>query len=248
MLLSTQAIVLHTTPYSETSVIAQVFTRQLGLKTYISKGARGGKGRGRAALLQPMHQLDMVVYNTPRKSVNHIKEMQMTHSSSSTSTSTIRTSLLFFMNEVLYKTLRADEPNQPLYDYVDNAISQLEKTTTPDVSFPIRYLIDVARFLGIEPYDNYGSTETVFNISEGRFQAFPTRVYLEKHPTARFFDAEQSKYLHQYLHSIHTNTPPPSLDLQLRIKLINHLLDYYQEHLPTFKNFQSHHVLHDVLC
>lgn len=246
MLLSTQAIVLHTTPFSETSVIAQVFTRQLGLKTYISKGARGGRGKGRTALLQPMRQLDMVVYDTPKKDINHIKEMQMSHPANGNTISTLRTSLLFFMNEVLYKTLRADEPNQPLFDYVDKAISDLDNGQ-PDAAFPIQYLLMVARYLGIEPYDNYSMHERVFNMNEGRFQSSPSMVYLSEHPQARFFNVEQSQHLHQYLSALHSNEPMPTLSLQQRRGLIDYLLDYYQAHLPSFKNFQSHHVLHEVL-
>ena len=47
MLLSTPGLVLHTTPYAETSVVAKVFTRQLGVRSYIIKGVRGGSSRSR---------------------------------------------------------------------------------------------------------------------------------------------------------------------------------------------------------
>jgi valyl-tRNA synthetase len=45
MLLSTPGLVLHTTPYSESSVVVKVFTRQLGVRSYIIKGVRGRGGR-----------------------------------------------------------------------------------------------------------------------------------------------------------------------------------------------------------
>ena len=45
MLLSTPGLVLHTTPYAETSVVCKVFTRQLGMRSYIIKGVRGNRGR-----------------------------------------------------------------------------------------------------------------------------------------------------------------------------------------------------------
>ena len=52
MLLSTPGLVLHTTPYSESSVVAKVFTRQLGVRSYIIKGVRGPRGRVKQICLQ----------------------------------------------------------------------------------------------------------------------------------------------------------------------------------------------------
>ena len=63
--LSTPALVLHTTQYKETSVIAKIFTRQLGVRSYILKGVRKGGSRTKQNLLQPLSYLDLVVYNNP---------------------------------------------------------------------------------------------------------------------------------------------------------------------------------------
>ena len=58
MTLSTPGLVLHTTPYAESSVVAKVFTRQLGLRSYIIKCVRGRSGRVKQKLLQPLSSLD----------------------------------------------------------------------------------------------------------------------------------------------------------------------------------------------
>ncbi len=54
MLLSTPGLVLHTTPYGESSVVAKVFTRQLGVRSYIIKGVRNGRSRVKQNLMQPL--------------------------------------------------------------------------------------------------------------------------------------------------------------------------------------------------
>ena len=73
--LSTPALVLHTTSYSESSVIAKIFTRQLGVRSYIIKGVRKSGSKTKQNLLQPLSHLDLVVYNNPKTQINYIKEM-----------------------------------------------------------------------------------------------------------------------------------------------------------------------------
>ncbi len=246
MLVATKAIVLHTSPYSESSVISRIFTRELGVKSYISKGIRGAKAKGKMGLLQPMNSLSLVVYDTPRHSINHIKEMQLGVPSPVTMDPAYA-SLVFFMNEVLYKALKADEPNQPLFDYVNSTLDDLQQGNGNMPLFPIVFLLQVAKYLGIEPLDNYSVHEPLFNIGEGRFFAPPTQMYLTMHPEARFFSRDDSLALHELLFAIHNDSQLPLLNLDHRTVMVNMLIDYFHTHLPAFAHFQSHHILHDVL-
>ena len=123
--LSTSALVLHTTEYSESSVIAKLFTRQLGVRSYIIKGVRKSGSRTKQNLLQPLSHLDLVVYNNPKNQINYIKEIgpHLAHTPQSdnlfpASYMAIHNALRFFMTEVLYKTLREEEPMPELFDYV----------------------------------------------------------------------------------------------------------------------------------
>ena len=79
MLVSTPGFVLHTTHYGESSVIAKVFTRLLGARSYIIKGVRGNSARVKQNLLQPLSCLDMVVYDNPKTELNHVKEVSLRH-------------------------------------------------------------------------------------------------------------------------------------------------------------------------
>ena len=236
---------LHTTPYSESSVVVKVFTRQLGLRSYIIKGVRGRGGRVKQNLLQPLSSLDMVVYDNPRTELNYIKDLSPRHSDTLalSSNQAITHSLCFFMTEVLYKALREAEPMPALFDYIDEINTQtLTQSSNQAIShLPISFLLTVARHLGIEPLDNYSSREPLFDLQEGRFVSAPTETTLSP---------DLSALLHQYLSSFH------SLSLPLtpfhsspddRTALINALLNYYHLHLSGFSHFHSHEILHTIL-
>ena len=252
MLLSTPALVLHTTPYSESSVVAKVFTRQFGVRSYIIKGVRGGRGRVKQNLLQPLSSLDMVVYDNPKTDLNYIKELSSRHPDTLTQSSNqaIAHSLRFFMTEVLYKALREAEPMPALFDYVEEITTHYPLPTT---HLPITFLLTVARHLGIEPRDNHCGREPYFDIQEGCYVSAPTETTLSPILSA---------LLHQYLSSFHLPAlqacdrrgatlslpfTPFHSPLEDRTALINALLNYYHLHLGGFAHFHSHEILHTVL-
>lgn len=243
MLLSTPGLVLHTTPYGDASVVAKVFTRQLGMRSYIIKGVRGPRGRVKQNLLQPLSSLDMVVYDNPKSDLNYIKELSPRNPGMFTQSGNqaITHSLRFFMTEVLYKTLREEEPMPDLWDYVDSTNSQLSTLNSQLPTLPITFLLAVAQHMGIRPLDNHSSREPWFDLQEGRYVGAPTETTL---PPAL------SDLLHQYLLSFHSPSLPVTplqSQLQQRTALIDALVAYFQLHLSGFRNFHSHEILHTIL-
>lgn len=253
MLRNTQGIVLHTTKFSESSLIAKVFTRELGLRSYLVKGVRGNRRAiGKANLLQPMSHLEMNVYENTRKEIQYIKEMQPARHYNNLRGDGVRMSLLFFMDEVLYKSVREEVPNPGLFDYV---VGQLERidgqlTQSETATLPLDFLIHAAHHLGIEPLDNYSNSEPLFNLKEGRFLSGPS-VHTnapDAEPTY-YLDARSSSDLHSCLqYAKHSGSlSAPTLPAVRRHETLNHLLEYYHLHLADFHNFHSHEVFHAVL-
>ncbi len=246
MLLSTQGLVLHTTKYAESSIVAKIFTRELGLCSYIIKGVRNKNGRNKQNLLQPLSHLDMTVYNNPKKQLQYIKEMHPSAQYGTLHTDAVKMALVFFMDEVLYKSLKEAEPNQPLFDYAVERLAQLNSSDGA-ASFPIDFLIHTARHLGIAPLDNYSRREPLFNLKEGRFLASPSVVSSQTSDADYFLDTLSSTNFHYCLSCSLSNTPMSQLSSSQRNSTLNNLLEYYHVHLSDFHNFTSHEILHAVL-
>lgn len=230
MTLSTPGLVLHTTPYAESSVVAKVFTRQLGVRSYMVKGVRGNRGRVKQNMLQPLSSLDMVVYANPKTDLNHVKELSPRHPGQASDP--VANALRFFMTEVLYKTLREEEPMPELWDYVER--QSAADSMRPAASQPIEFLLTVARHLGIEPLDNFSRREPLFDLQEGRFVSAPAETTL---PLAL------SEALHKYLSDGESHEFP----LRTRRELLDALIAYFQLHLSGFGHFHSHEILHTIL-
>lgn len=224
-MLSTPGLVLHTTPYGESSVIAKVFTRQLGVRSYIVKGVRRHGGGMKQNLFAPLSSLDMVVYDSHKSELNHVKELAPRHPDSASDP--VGNALRFFMTEVLYKSLREEEPMPELWDYVESVPSSPE--------LPVLFLLRVAHYMGIEPLDNYSVREPLFDLQEGRFVSSPTETTLT---------SALSYLLHEYLLATDERRVASLTD---RRALIDALIAYYQLHLSGFRQFHSHEILHTIL-
>lgn len=237
-LLTTDGVVLHCTHYSESSVIARVFTRELGVRSYMVKGVRGRGARVKQNQLQPLSHIELTAYNNPRADIHHVKELSLRHDPGS---SMVDNALRFFKAELLYKTLHNEDPQPDLFDYVTEA------SPYPAAHQPILFMLRLSRYLGIEPLDNYGAHTPCFDLAEGRFAATPVQAADMQTASAPAFDTDSSLLLHQYLQSIHHQLPLPAAPQRQRTELINLLLAYYSTHLNEFRHFTSHEILHTVL-
>lgn len=234
-LVTTDGVVLHSTHYSESSIIARVFTRTMGVQSYMVKGVRGHGGRVKQNQLQPLSHIEITAYNNPRAEIHYVKEI---HSRLSDTGSMIDNAMRFFKAELLYKTLRNDDPLPELFDYVTAASSQ------PVAHQPILFMLRLSRHLGIEPLDDYSGQKPYFHIEEGHFDVSPSTETDTNTPS---FDLESSRLLHEYLLSSHGNQPVPDACQRQRNRLIDLLLAYYGIHLNEFHHFTSHEILHTVL-
>ena len=62
MIHKTGGIVLHRFKYSDSKVIAKIFTEEFGLQSYMFFGANSKRGRLQINLLQPLFPVDLQVY------------------------------------------------------------------------------------------------------------------------------------------------------------------------------------------
>ncbi|KWW30638.1 MAG: DNA repair protein RecO (recombination protein O) [bacterium P3] len=238
-LVNTPGVVLHCTHYSESSVIARIFTRELGVRSFMVKGVRGRNGRVKQNMLQPLSVVELTAYNNPRADLHYVKEMCLLHDDAAED-SMVYNALRFFKAELLYKTLREEVPQPELFDYVADGLPY------PAAHQPVMFMLQLSRHLGIEPLDNYSRLAPYFEPDEGRFGADPAPpAGAPGHGTG--FDGESSLLLHHYLQAAHNTMPLPAATQRQRNTLVDLLIAYYSIHLNGFRHFTSHDILHTVL-
>lgn len=240
MLHKTRGIVFKTTDYGESSVIAQVFTEKFGLQSYLINGVKKPRSKFNRNLLQPLHLLDMVVYHQSSKNIQRVAELKSAAVFHSIPYDIVKSSLVIFLNEVLYKAVKQQSADEVLFDFIFHAMEWLDNQTVGLSNFHLLFLVKLTRYLGFYPQRAPSGSSVYFDLKEGIFLLHKPAhaLYLSPPHTQNFNLLLQCNFSEQHLFRI---------DADGRRYLIAKLLEYYALHVQGFSHVQSHEILEEVL-
>ncbi|GAA0877651.1 hypothetical protein GCM10009119_06190 [Algoriphagus jejuensis] len=228
MIRKTSGIVLSSIRYKDTSIIVKIFTRELGLKSYLINGVRSmGKG-SKIALYQPLTLLDLVVYDKANAGLHRVSEAKLQHANQRIPFEFARTSIALFMTEVINRSIYENYQNEDLFDFLAESVVLLDLPDAKLSIFPLVFLIENARYLGFAPEEAKG--------------------FLLESKNQPFSPSEQTLIL-ESLTTLMENSFYASLKIPvaLRRKLLDHLLDFYAEHLDNPSLFKSLAIIRQLM-
>ncbi|MBC7744878.1 MAG: DNA repair protein RecO [Flavobacterium sp.] len=240
MLHKTRGIVFKTTSYSESSVVVQVFTEKFGLQSYLINGVKKPKAKIKINILQPLHLLDMVVYHKPAGNIQRVAELRQQPLFLTIPYDIAKTSLVMFLNEVLYKAIRQHTADEVLFEFLYHAIEILDRIESGTANFHLYFLLRLTRFLGFYPDLTQANYAGFFDLSSGKFsnQIPPHALIIEQPVTALWLNLLKSRFDDLNLLSISAS--------DRRIVLFK-ILEYYRLHIEGFGQIKSHLILEEVL-
>lgn len=241
MLHKTRGIVFKTTDYGESSVVVQVFTEKFGLQSYMVNGAKKPKAKIPRNMLQPLHLLDMVVYHKNAAGIQRMKELKNSPVLQSIPYDVIKSSLALFLNEVLFKAVKAQSEDERLFDFVFSAIEWLDHQTEGLANFHLLFLIQLTRYLGFYPDRTLAGEADYFDLRNGVFCRY-------KPDSVLYLSPPHTKNFAKLLRCSFENSAQVKLNNDDRRFLLQKLLDYYALHIESFGSIRSHEVLEEVLA
>ncbi len=240
MLIKTRGIILKTIKYGETSVIADIYTEQRGLRKYIVNGVRSKKARVHASLLQVMSLVEMVAYSRDDRELNHIKEIKAAHVYQSLPFDVRKGAIALFIAEIARKTIHDTEENPQLFDFLFEVFCYIDKTSLPVNNVHLHFLLELSAFLGFVPGGEYDPGMPFFDLKEGVFvNSLPGHPY--------YLDEELSQILSSLLHCSAASCHEVIMNTAQRRQLLQHLLNYYRLHIDYLQEIHAHQVLQEVL-
>lgn len=239
MLTKTLGIVFRRLPYSETSLIADIYTSEHGLMSYIISGVRKAKARTSASLLEVMTIVEMLAYHSDKKKLHRIKEIRSAYVYQSIPFEVRKGAILLFMAELCSKTIREPEKNEALFNTILNFLKRLDQLKNGYSDLHLEFMVNLADVLGFGPSLNYSENTQGFDMLGGEFVAIPPNSHFHYIPDAHDLACLIEK------------ARGGDVELQLtrvsRGNLVDHLIDYYRIHVDNLREIRSHIVLREVL-
>jgi len=236
----TRGIFLHAVKYSETSLIASIYTEAYGRQTFIINGVRSKNSSVKASVFQPLYLLDLEMYYKTGREIHRLKNARIASPYLTIPFDIRKSTQVLFLAEVLYKCLREEEPNNELFDFLYRSLTLLDLSETGISNFHIWFLFKLTRFLGIDPSNDNASISNFFDLQTALFVSHEPlhNQFTDKHITvlfSRLFDVDSSSIA--------------KLDYtQNERKLIlEKLLEFFKIHFDQLGEIKSLEVLKEVL-
>ena len=214
-------------PFSETSAIVSYFTQNHGFQKFLFLGAKK-----KANLLFPLNVQELSYFFRNESELGKLTQVESTLEVKDIPFDPFKSSIAFFVAEVLQKCLNHTEKDTQLFEFLRNKIQQLELQDNLAM-YPIQFLLELTFFLGIEPQVEE-EIDVHFNLEEG---VFARNVQKDKYCSEECSEVILTLVLGKEV----------ALNHQLRKETLEVLLVYYKLHLEHFGNLKSIEVLETIL-
>ncbi|QAR30343.1 DNA repair protein RecO [Ornithobacterium rhinotracheale] len=229
----TRALVIKHLKYGDSGLILHLYTRELGMLAFMIKGFYKQKKRNRS-LLFPFAEVEISVEENTRGSLKHPKNLQTSHAFIDLHTQPAKSIVLQLLSEIINSCLRQDEANPQLYDFIFSALTLLDQKPKDFADFHLYFLLKMSHFLGFHP-NTERHEAPLFDLEGGEFCYQMQSGFTLNEEESLFF--KKLIFLHFDLNS--TNV----FNQAQRRFLLNSLLQYYQLHLPDFREPKSLEVI-----
>jgi DNA repair protein RecO (recombination protein O) len=229
------AFMLRKTAYSDQSSVVEFFSRAYGKIAFIHYHKKGKSKKG--MYLPLMGELEIDFKPGKKRGLPILSEYIIREPLINCSLQVEKTAVLFFISELLQRSIQEDQPETELYDFTRECLKNLESEGCVVSSIPLLFISRLCVLLGFSPsYETEVPENAYFSIREGCFVARPAlyepSFFLEPADARQFYAAH---YQGEF--------PKSQKDRQ---KLLSQTLKFLQFHLPELSGIKSHEVLKSV--
>jgi DNA repair protein RecO (recombination protein O) len=239
MLEKTRGIILHQIKYTDSGIVARLYTRKFGRQSFLIKGMRNRKAGKHNILFQPMFILDLEMYYKASREMQVLKEFSVSFTPYDIHSNIKKSCVAIFLGEVLTTILKEESPHEEMFDYIEESIIYFDRCKEGFANFHIAFLAGLSSFLGFEPGPRTNADDAFFDMKNGIFVPIPP-VH------GNYANVEISNILADFFVASYDTISNITLTGTLRNEVLETLIRYYSLHLPGLKKINSLEVLKEV--
>ena len=223
---TSRAIALTYLKYSESSIIAKLFTEEHGLQTFIIKGVRSKKSKKKLGLFQPIQLSQVTASLIAKNKIQYLNEITLVNNRIFEDISMHNTFITVFIAEVLSKSLHENEKDKKLFQYIWDVKISLDSKNKISANYTLLFLLKLSEYFGFYP-----STDNLhfyyFDLENGEFVS------------------NKGAYTLNYLKSLLTEKNCV-IPYHNRNELLKSFIEYYRLHHHELKNITSHLIIESL--
>lgn len=226
-------IVLSTLRYKDNDLIVKAFSREIGLISFIHRGAyKPKKGSTKSAFYQVLSQ-NLVSTSAKNNDLKTVRDVTSNYLYTSLYTNVFKSSIAMFLSEVLTASIKEEHQNIALFEFLKTAFTYLD-LSDHFANFHLFFLVKLTKFLGFYPDFNENAPNS-FNLRTGKFELNLQDNYV--------IEGESAFFMKAFLKSDFDTYESIKMNSKQRNDFLNNLLLYFELHLIDFRHPKSLEVL-----
>lgn len=240
MLQKTLGIVLHALKYKDTAMIVDIYTEVAGRASFMVPILRSRKAAVKQSLFQPLALVELEADFRPNTTIYKVKEAKSFYPFTSIPYHPYKSPIALFLSEFLYRAIREEVENRPLFAYLQHSIVWLDECGGQFANFHLVFLMRLSRFLGLYPnLANYREGD-YFDLQNACFTTLRPQQhthYIGPEEAGRLIHLMRMRYETMHLFGMNRTE---------RARCLAVMNEYYRLHLPDFPTLKSLDVLKEL--
>jgi DNA repair protein RecO (recombination protein O) len=229
-----RGVIIHHIRYTDQSFIVRVFCEHHGMKAFL---VRAGKKTGKN-LLQPLTLIEFEASIRENVQLQTLKNLRISHPLHHIHFDPVKSAMVMFLDELLYKTIPDDYVNNGLFSFLHHGTILLDDAIDPR-NFHIWFMLEISRYYGFYPTYSSDAPMHCLDIATGTFLSNDL-------PGSHTISGETAETLFRMMDLEWPQVQTMHLHSSLRKSLLQALVGYILFHLEMNKEIKSIQVLHEV--
>lgn len=148
-ILKSDAVILDSIRWKETSKIVSLFSREFGIIKVIARGVYRNKSAF-AGKLETLNRAEVVINSRPSRSLQILTEVDVIDSYKTIRPDLQRLPYALAILELIRQTIRESHPDMIFYDFIIVLFDAIKNVKNPEIIF-IYFLLKLVSYLGFKP-------------------------------------------------------------------------------------------------
>jgi DNA repair protein RecO (recombination protein O) len=232
-----QGIIIHSIRYSDQRFIVRIFCFLHGMKTFMIPIGKKGKSSN-INLIQPLTLVEFEADIRENIQIHQLKNLRISKPLHHIHFDPVKSAIIMFLDELLYKTIPDDYVNDTLFKYLHNAIVLLDDAFDAR-NFHLWCLLEISRQYGFYPQFESENAHHFFDLSSS--------TYVCDRPThPHYLEEIESAILLLMLDKEWPQVQTIAMSGIMRKNLLDALVKYIRLHLENLREIHSVEILHEV--
>lgn len=229
MIVQTEAVALRSISFRENSRIVSLYTRERGRVDCMARGVSGKKGRSKLVYFQPLTLLQTTIYFRPNRDLQTLTEQSFSRIYRELHADPVKAAYAALLAELLQKLLRAEEPDEKLFNMLVYALTTMDALERGLFGFFVKTLLELSAFQGFYPLAGEldENLPVYFDPKEGRLE------------NVAFEPPLPGKYIYALMRAPYGEAANAAVPKSARLAITETLLRYFQYHQEGFGELKS---------